>query len=51
MILSGMYGLAVRYDVLTVNPIREARTVKTERKPARAATSSEFERARAAVRT
>lgn len=46
MILSGMYGLAVRYDVLSVNPIREARTVKTERKPARAATAAEF-RARA----
>lgn len=51
MILSGMYGLAVRYDVLAVNPIRESRTVKTERKPARAATSAEFDRVRAAVRT
>lgn len=50
MILSGMYGLVVRYDVLAVNPIREARTVKTERKPARAATAAEFERVRAAVR-
>jgi hypothetical protein len=38
MILAGMYGLAVRYDVLAVNPIRETRTVKTTRKPARAAT-------------
>src|SRR5271166_4496681 len=51
MILSGMYGLAVRYDVLSVNPIREARTVKTERKPPRAATQAEFERVRAAVRS
>ena len=50
MILSGMYGLAVRYDVLAVNPIRETRTVKTTRKPARAATPEEFERVRAAVR-
>jgi integrase len=50
MILTGMYGLAVRYDVLSVNPVRESRTVKTERKPARAATSVEFERVRAAVR-
>ncbi|MDT5305420.1 MAG: hypothetical protein QOE48_1088 [Mycobacterium sp.] len=32
-----------------MNPIREARTVKTERKPARAATAAEFERVRAAV--
>ncbi|MGA7130968.1 MAG: tyrosine-type recombinase/integrase [Mycobacterium sp.] len=47
MILSGMYGLVVRYDVLAVNPIREARTVKTERKPARAAAATEFERVRA----
>jgi hypothetical protein len=51
MILAGMYGLAVRYDVLTVNPVREARTVKTEGKPARAASSAEFDRVRAAVRT
>ena len=51
MILSGMCGLAVRYDVLAVNPIREARAVKTVRKAARAATSAEFERVRAAVRS
>lgn len=49
MILSGMCGLAVRYDVLSVNPLREARTVKTMRKATRAATSAEFERVRAAV--
>jgi integrase len=51
MILAGMYGVAVRYDVLPVDPIRETRTVKTARKPARAATAAEFERVRAAVRT
>ena len=50
MILSGMFSLAVRFDVLAVNPIREAKTVKTTRKPARAATSAEFERVRAAVK-
>lgn len=50
MILSGMYGLAVRYDVLSTNPIRETRTAKTARKPARAATSAEFEQVHAAVR-
>jgi integrase len=49
MILSGMCGLAVRYDVLPVNPIREARTVKTTKKPTRAATRAEFEHVRAAV--
>lgn len=49
MILAGMCGLAVRYDVLAVNPMREVRTVKTVRKAARAATPTEFERIRAAV--
>lgn len=49
MILSGMFGLAVRYDVLAVNPIREARPVKTTRKPTRAATPAEFEQIRGAV--
>lgn len=50
MILSGMCGLAVRFDLLSVNPIREARTVRTTRKAARAATPAEFERVREAVR-
>jgi hypothetical protein len=49
MILSGMCGLAVRYDVLFVNPIREARTVKTTEKATRAATRTEFEQVRTAV--
>src|SRR5690348_1462900 len=49
MILSGMFGLAVRYDVLAVNPIRETKTTRTTRKPARAATPAEFTRIRAAV--
>jgi integrase len=50
MILSGMFRLAVRYDVLAVNPIREVRTVRTKRKPTRAATPAEFDRVRSAVR-
>lgn len=50
MILSGMFGLAVRYDVLAVNPIRETRTTRTTRKPTRAATPAEFARIRAAVK-
>jgi integrase len=50
MILLGMFGLAVRYDALSVNPIRESSTVKPERKPVRAASAAEFERVRAAVR-
>ncbi|AHC26599.1 MULTISPECIES: tyrosine-type recombinase/integrase [Mycobacteriaceae] len=49
VILSGMYSLAVRFDVIAHNPIRETRTNKAERKPARALTTMEFERVRAAV--
>jgi integrase len=49
MILAGMFSMAVRFDVLDVNPIREARTVKTTRTPTRATTAAEFEQIRAAV--
>jgi integrase len=49
MILAGLFSLAVRFDVVAVNPIREAKTVKTTRTPARAATAGEFERVRSAV--
>jgi integrase len=49
MILLGMFSLAVRHDALPVNPIREARVVKTTRKPTRAATAAEFHRVRDAV--
>lgn len=48
-VLSGMFSMAVRFDVLPVNPIREAKPVKTTRKPARAATAAEFRQIRAAV--
>jgi integrase len=50
MILAGMFSLAVRFDVLAVNPIREAKTVKSTRTPARAAKAVEFEQIRAAVK-
>jgi integrase len=50
MILVGMFSLAVRFDVLAVNPIRESRTLKAGRVPARAATAAEFEQIRSAVR-
>jgi integrase len=49
LILSGMFGMAVRFDVLSVNPIRETKATKTTRKPTRAATPAEFARIRAAV--
>ena len=51
MILSGMYGLAVRYDVLQVNPIRETRTVRDIAEAGQGRRRrTEFERVRAAVR-
>jgi integrase len=50
MILSGMFGLVVRYGVLAVNPIRETKTTRTTRKPARAVTPAEFTRVRTAVK-
>jgi integrase len=49
MVLSGMFSLAVRHDVIAVNPIREAKAMRTVRKPVRAASAGDFERIRAAV--
>jgi hypothetical protein len=50
IILSGMYSLAARFDVVKHNPMRETRTAKTDRKPARALTAMELTRVREAVR-
>ncbi|SBS77824.1 putative phage integrase [uncultured Mycobacterium sp.] len=50
IILVGMYGLAARFDVVKHNPMRETKTAKTERKPARALTAMEFEQLRQAVK-
>lgn len=50
IILRGMFSLAVRFDVLAVNPIVETKTAKLHRKPARAMTATEFEQVRAAVK-
>ncbi|OBB95387.1 tyrosine-type recombinase/integrase [Mycobacterium sp. 852002-40037_SCH5390672] len=50
IILRGMFGLAVRFDVLAVNPIRETKTPKKRRPPARAMTPSEFDQVRAAIK-
>lgn len=49
IILSGMYSLAARFDVVKNNPIRETKTAKPERKPARALTGMELEQVRRAV--
>ncbi|MFE5837233.1 tyrosine recombinase XerC [Arthrobacter sp. NPDC056493] len=38
VILSGMFGLAVRYGAATSNPVRDVGTIKMESKPARALT-------------
>lgn len=50
IILVGMYGLAVRFDAAKHNPMRETKTAKAERKPARALTAMEFEQVRQAVK-
>jgi len=50
IILVGMYGLAARFDVVKHNPMRETKTAKAERKPARALTAMELERVRQAVK-
>lgn len=49
MILLGMFSIAVRFGVLSVNPITEARAARTERKPVKALSSEELWRVRAAV--
>lgn len=49
IILVGMYGLAARFDVVKHNPMRETKTAKVEREPARALTAMEFEEVRRAV--
>lgn len=50
IILRGMFSMAVRFDVLPVNPIVETKTAKVRRKSARAMTPAEFEQVRAAVK-
>ncbi|SLL18597.1 tyrosine-type recombinase/integrase [Mycobacteroides abscessus] len=51
-ILVGMFSMAVRFDVLHHNPIREAQAApRGERKPARALTAVELEQVRRAVKT
>lgn len=50
-ILVGMLSMAVRFDVIHHNPIREAQAAaRGERKPARALTAVELERVRRAVK-
>lgn len=48
-VTKGMFALAVRYDVIATNPIREVSRTPSKRKPTRALTAAEFRRARAAV--
>ncbi|HPZ95454.1 MAG TPA: site-specific integrase, partial [Mycobacterium sp.] len=49
IVLKGMFTLAVRFDVIGVNPIAEARPNRGEKRPVRAATPAEFQRVRRAV--
>ncbi|MFD6216630.1 site-specific integrase, partial [Nocardia salmonicida] len=51
VVLLGMFALAVRYDVLPVNPIRETSRTGGKQSGARALTPDEFARVREAVRT
>ena len=48
--LTGMFGLAARFDVVKHNPIRETKTAKPEPIEARALTGMEFEQVRQAVK-
>lgn len=50
IILVGMYNLAVRFDVVKHNPMRETKTPKVEREKARALTAMELERVRQAIK-
>jgi integrase len=49
MILTDMFALAARFDVITINPMREVRTAGAARKPARALTGTELRSVRDAV--
>lgn len=48
--LTGMYGLAARFDVVTVNPIRETKIAKPDTVETRALTGFEFEEVRQAIK-
>ncbi len=48
--LMGMFAIAVRHDVLAVNPIRETSLNARKKKPVRALNAGELARVRAAVR-
>jgi integrase len=49
IVLKGMFTLAVRFDVIAVNPIVEARPNKALKRDVRAATPAEFRQIRGAV--
>ncbi|AYE97904.1 integrase [Mycobacterium paragordonae] len=49
IVLKGMFTLAVRFDVIAVNPIVEARPNRASKRVVRAATPEEFRRIRDAV--
>lgn len=50
VVLNGMYGLAIRFDVVSVNPITAAKIAKAEKVEPRALTAMEFEQVRQAVK-
>lgn len=50
ILLTGMYQLAARHDVVRSSPIRETKLAKAVKKPVRALTAIELEQVRQAVR-
>lgn len=50
VVLSGMFSMAVRFDVIATNPIAEAKANTAEKKPTRALTAIELEEVRQAVK-
>lgn len=50
VVLSGMFSMAVRFDVIATNPIREAKTATSEKKVVRSLTAMELEEVRQAVK-
>jgi len=49
VVLKGMFGMGAQFDVITVNPIIEAKARRTKKRAVRAATAGEYERIRQAI--
>lgn len=49
VVLKGMFGMGAQFDVITVNPIIEAKARRAKKRTVRAATAGEYERVRDAI--